>query len=147
MTEKKKRLPPGPRKKHGGYAYLSKGTLPENRRYIERHLTAIREGLIRDLGPQEQDLTTAQAIIIDRVVTKMGVIRCIEEYIRENTVLEGKRLAPALRESYLKYSTSVTNDLKALGIKREELAGEKPVEKPWDLEPIKKKEEADADSD
>ena len=126
MDDKKVKLPPGKRQKHGGYTYLTQGTLPENRRYIERHLTAIREGLIADLGPQEQDLTTAQAILIDRVVTKMGVVRCVEEYIRENTVFEGKRLAPVLRESYLKYSTSITNDLRALGIKRGDLAGEKP---------------------
>ena len=80
MDDKKVRLHPGKRKKHGGFTYLTQGTLPENRKYIERHLTAIREGLIRDLGPQEQVLTTAQAILIDRVVTKMGVVRCIEEY-------------------------------------------------------------------
>ncbi len=149
MDNKKIKLHPGKRKKHGGFTYLTQGTLPENRRYIERHLTAIREGLIRDLGPQEQDLTTAQAILIDRVVTKMGVVRCIEEYIRENTVLEGKRLAPALRESYLKYSNSITTDLRALGIKRSELAGEQGSKfaPPWDLKPLEDKEKTDADGD
>jgi len=116
MGKKEIRLHPGKRKKHGGYAYLSKGTIPENRAYIERYLTGVREGLINDLGPEEKDLTAAQIIIIDRVVTKLGVIRCIEEHIRENSVMKGHDLAPSLRKSYLAYNNSVRLDLTALGI-------------------------------
>ena len=116
MSKKAIKLHPGKRKKHGGYAFLSKGELPENRAYVERYLTAVREGLIQDLGPSEKDLTTAQLVIIDRVTTKLGVIRCIEEYIRENTVMAGSRLSPSLRESYLAYNNSIRLDLAALGI-------------------------------
>lgn len=116
MTKKALKLHPGKRKKHGGYAFLSKGELPENRAYVERYLTAVREGLIQDLGPSEKDLTTAQLVIIDRVTTKLGVIRCIEEHTRENTVMAGSRLSPSLRESYLAYNNSIRLDLQALGI-------------------------------
>lgn len=117
MEKLGKKLKQGrPKARHGGYTYLAKGTLPEDRVYILRYLTAVREGLIQDLGPMEKDLTTAQLVIIDRVTTKLGVIRCIEEYIRENTVMEGKRLSPSLRESYLAYNNSIRLDLAALGI-------------------------------
>jgi len=47
---------------------------------------AVRQGLIQDLGPSENDLSTAQIVLIDRVTTKLGVIRCIEEHVRENSV-------------------------------------------------------------
>jgi len=109
-------LPMGPKRRHGGYAFLTRGTLPEHRRYIERYLTVARESLIRDLGPTEQDLTAAQVIIIDRIISKLGVIRCIEEYIRENSVMVGQRVAPALRETYLAYDNSIRLGLTALGI-------------------------------
>jgi len=37
--------------KHGGYSLLIKGELPDNRRYIARYLTEVREGLIKDVWP------------------------------------------------------------------------------------------------
>lgn len=115
-TKKKGKSKRGRPSKHGGYSLLVKGELPENRKYIRRYLTSVREGLIQDLGPTEGDLTTAQIVLIDRVVTKLGVIRCIEEYIRENTVMTGDRLSTSLRESYLAYNNSIRLDLQALGI-------------------------------
>ena len=102
--------------KHGGYSFMVKGELPENRKYILRYLTAARENLIKDLGPTESDLTAAQIIIIDRVVTKLGVIRCIEEHIRENSVMRGHDLAPSLGKSYISYNNSIRLDLRELGI-------------------------------
>lgn len=112
----KGKLKSGGQVKHGGYSYLVKGELPENRKYILRYLTAAREGLVRDLGPTEEDLTTAQLILIDRVVSKLGVVRCIEEYVREHTVMVGENVAPALGKSYLAYSNSVRLDLCELGM-------------------------------
>ena len=106
----------GQKVKHGGYSFMVKGELPENRKHVLRYLTAARENLIRDLGPTEEDLTAAQIIIIDRIVSKLGITRCIEEYIRENTVMTGARLSPSLRESYLAYNNSIRLDLQALGI-------------------------------
>jgi hypothetical protein len=76
---------------------------------------AARQGLVCDLGPTENDLTTAQIILIDRIVTKLGVIRCIEEHIRENSVMIGDDLAPSLKASYLAYNNSLRLDLQALG--------------------------------
>ena len=104
--------------KHGGYSYLTTGKLPENRTYITKYLMAAREGLIRDLGPTESDLSTAQIVLIDRLTTKLGVMRCVEEHIRENSVMEGDDLAPSLKASYLAYNNSLRLDLQALGLNK-----------------------------
>lgn len=109
-------LTPGKKRSHGGYAYLTTGKLPVHRKYIEKYLTAVRNGLVRDLGPTEHDLTTAQIVIIDRIVSKLGIIRCIEEHTRENSVMIGSNLAPALGQSYLAYDNSIRLGLTALGI-------------------------------
>ena len=110
------RLPPGRAQQHGGYSYLTTGNLPEHRREVSHYLTAARESLILDLGPKEEDLSAGQLILIDRIVTKLGVIRCMEEHVRENSVMSGHNLAPCLRGSYLAYNNSVRLDLTALGI-------------------------------
>lgn len=103
-------------KTHGGYSFLTKGALSENRTHILKYLMAAREGLVRDLGPTENGLSTAQIVLIDRITTKLGVIRCVEEYIRENTVMVGDDLAPSLKASYLAYNNSLRLDLQALGL-------------------------------
>jgi hypothetical protein len=113
----------------GGYSLMVRaGELPENRRYIRAFLSVARAGFIKDLGPTEQDLTTAQLILIDRVICKLGVIRCIEEYIREVGVMKGQNVAPVLQAAYGQYSTSLRLDLIALGIKTK--AGEGVIDLP-----------------
>jgi len=118
LTKKFKRE--GQMVKHGGYSFLMKGELPENRVYIKRYLTAAREGLIYDLGPTEDDLTTAQIILIDRIVSKLGVVRCIEEHTRENGVFRGANLAPALGKNYISWNNSIRLDLERLGINKKQ---------------------------
>lgn len=110
------KLPPGRKRFHGGYAYLTTGRLPEHRKYVEQYLTGAREQLIRDIGGDEQNLSAGQAILIDRVIPKLGVLRCIEEHVRETGVFRGRRLNSALSKHYLSYANSVRLDLMALGI-------------------------------
>lgn len=114
------RFKPGGRRprSHGGYSFLTSGELPEQRANVLKYLMAARQGLVRDLGPTEDDLSTAQIILIDRITTKLGVIRCVEEHIRENSVIAGDDLAPCLKASYLAYNNSLRLDLQALGIDR-----------------------------
>lgn len=117
MTEKVSiKLPPGRARKHGGWTYLTTGKLPEHRREVSRYLTAVRRGLIRDLGSTEEDLSAGQLILIDRVVTKLGIIRCMEEHVKETSVMAGNSVAPCLKASYLAYNNSVRLDLQALGL-------------------------------
>jgi len=86
-------------------------------------LTACREGLISDLGPGEEDLNTAQKILIDRVIGKLGVLRCLEEYAREKGVIKEGKLSFPLEHNFLGWSNSLRLDLQALGI--DARAGEK----------------------
>jgi len=105
----------GQRMVHGGYSFLTSGRLPEHRVHIRRYLTNCREGLIADHGGEE-NLSTGQALLIDRVISKLGCIRCIEEHIRENSVMVGQELAPSLKASYLAFNNSLRLDLLALGL-------------------------------
>lgn len=116
MNKLEAKLPRGgQRQTHGGYSFLTTGRLPEHRTHIRRYLTACRQGLIEDLGG-EPNLSIAQAILIDRIISKLGISRCIEEHTRETSVMVGQELAPALKSSYLAYSNSIRLDLVALGI-------------------------------
>ena len=102
--------------KHGGYSLLTRGEMPENRRYIARYLTEVRDGLIHDLGPSEEDLTAAQQVLIDRIITKLGIVRLIEENAKENGVFNEGTLDPSLGTFYLQYDNSIKMQLQALGV-------------------------------
>jgi hypothetical protein len=109
----KKGRPP----KHGGYSLLVRaGELPERMTRIRRYLGEIREGLIRDVAGREADLTTCQAVLIDRAISLLGVLRTIEESLSEQGILRGNMLAPILRENYISYNNTLRLTLAALGI-------------------------------
>ena len=112
------KLTAGRRPTHGGFSFLATGKLPEHRRYILQYLTAARMQLIRDIGGSEENLSAQQIIIIDRIISKLGILRCIEEHVRETSIMRGHELVPALRASYLAYSNSLRLDLQALGIEK-----------------------------
>lgn len=100
------------------------GELPERRTYLRAYLTEVREGLVKDLGPLEADLTAAQVVLIDRTISKLSIIRCIEEHVRERGVFtKAGELDSVLSKSYLAWANSIRLDLQALGIDRK--AGEK----------------------
>lgn len=101
---------------HGGYSLLTRGELPERRRWLRGYLSEVRQGLVRDLGPTERDLTSAQGVLIDRAITKLGILRVIEEHVRETGVFKKGQLDPALGTHYLAYSNSLRLELQALGI-------------------------------
>lgn len=109
------------RYRHGGFTYLTTGVMPEHRQYIKKYLTAIREGLIRDIGPEEKDLTTAQLILIDRLISLLGVIRLIEEKAKEDGIFRGKDLIASLKTSYIAYNNTVRLTLEKLGINKRQL--------------------------
>ena len=106
----------GVKVKHGAYSLIARGALPQKRRYLEAFLSEVRRGLIRDLGPKEQDLSTAELILLDRVIGKLGVLRVVEEFAKEEGVLQGKELSPILQRNYLAWANSLRLDLQALGL-------------------------------
>lgn len=111
--------------RHGAYSYMTRLSLPDHRAYLRPYLSTVREGLIHDLGPKEEDLTTAQKLIIDRCVGQVGVIRLIEEHCREEGILQGgirgRLLAPILAKNYGAFVNSLRLNLQALGIAHKDL--------------------------
>ncbi len=126
MTKKEskleKRLPKGrPKATHGGFSFLTHGRLPEHRVELRRYLSACRNGLIEDLGG---DLSTQETILIDRCISLLGFIRCIEEYSKEQGVFNNGKLQPALGKHYISYTNSLKQILSLLGIDRNETGRE-----------------------
>ena len=95
---------------------MTSGKVPETRQYVKKYLTGVREGIIKDIGPTEQDLTTAQLVLVDRIVSLLGVIRLIEEKAREDGIFKGQELSPSLRHSYISYNNTVRLTFRELGI-------------------------------
>jgi len=120
----KTKLSPGKRQTHGGYSFLRTEGLPVKRRHIESYLTAARQGMVNDLAKSEEDLSTGQIILIDRIISMLGVVRCIEEHVRDHTVMKGEELSPSLKSSYLSYNNSIRLNLQVLGIERRLAKGE-----------------------
>ena len=119
MTKKKPGIKTGRPARHGGFSFLTRGVLPEKRGYLRHYLTAIRENLVKDIAINEEGLTTAQRILVDRTVTFLGVIRLIEEWVREHGVLDEKGgLSPSLSAHYLAFNRNVKEYLVLLGIDR-----------------------------
>lgn len=117
--KKHRKKPPGRPPRSGAFSLMiRRGELPERRGYIRKHLTACREGLIRNLGPLESDLTAAELIIVDRCVSKLAVVRMIEEHFAETGIFLNGQLAPVLSADYIRYCESLRRDLLTLGIGR-----------------------------
>jgi hypothetical protein len=120
------------------------GELPRQRTYLRAYLQAARDGLIEDLGPREEDLTTAQRVLVDRAISKLSVVRCIEEHVKEEGVFRGRELSPVMAKSYITYCESIRRDLEALGISKR--AGERvlsPLEIAAEIDAGKAKEAPD----
>ena len=116
-NSEKKHYPQIRPKRHYGYSFLVTGEMPQHRAYLLKHLSECRAGIASDMGGEEA-MTTGQLIILDRIIGKLGVVRCIEEHCRENGVFRDQQLVGPLKESYLAYSNSIRLDLLALGIEK-----------------------------
>ena len=102
---------------HGGYSLMVRaGELPKRRTVLRLYLSQVREGLIHDLAASEEEMTTARRILVDRALSLLSIIRCVEEYVRETGVFKGGELAPVLAHSYCTYSAELRRVLETLGI-------------------------------
>lgn len=117
MNKTKPKKPTGRPPRHGAYSLMVKaGELPKRRTYLRAYLNEVRASLIADLGPKEADLTAAQRVLINGVISKLSIIRCIEEHVKENGVFRGRELSSVLAKSYITYTNSLRLDLLALGV-------------------------------
>ena len=142
MSKKKKRGPGRPRK-HGAYSINIRDDELKNHPRIRQYLEETRQGLVRDVAGTERNLSEQQRILIDRIISKLSIMRLIEVYIekygafrqdkfKKDKVLE---LAPALGQNYLAFSNSVDRAIKILGVSK------RKVERVLSTEELKKKVE------
>lgn len=130
----------GRRPRPYGYSYLTKKATPEERLRIVRYVEAVRSGLIEDLGPREEDLTAAQILLIDRLISLLGVIRGIEEYHQEDIMNGDGSLKPALGRNYLAYVNSTRQILALLGLERRSEQVLTPLELAAEIDKEKERE-------
>ncbi len=103
--------------KHGGFSIVAHGRLPESRRQ-RSYLSFVRDGLVRDLGPTEDDLSTAQLVTIDRCITYLGAARAIEEWVSAQGFMKNGMLNPSISTFYLSFCGGVLKCLSLLGFDR-----------------------------
>jgi len=129
MTKKSVKYRRGRPWRHGGYSIIHRDRAIADHPEIRRYLEACREGLVKDLGGSEDKLSEQQRIMIDRIISRLGICRLIEVYVEKCGLfrrdrLEGEKvleLEPALGVNYLAFSNSIDRALQALGLgKREE---------------------------
>ncbi len=125
-----KALRRGRPKKHGGYTFLSRKELDKEHLHILRYLNGVSAGLIGDLsgGEGEEGLSTAELVLIDRCISLLGCIRCIEEHCKERGVFNNGELQPALGKHYISYTNSLKQILGLLGLERKETEAISPLE-------------------
>jgi len=116
MNNMTKKLPTGrPRSKHGGFTYLTKARMGDDKVYLLRYLTATRQALLHDLG---QNLSSQKLILVDRVISLLGVVRLIEEECRVEGVFQSRNLTSSLSHHYIAFNNSLTRMLNLLGLER-----------------------------
>ncbi|MBA7677441.1 hypothetical protein ES703_85698 [subsurface metagenome] len=134
MAKLERKLSKGrPKVVHGGFSFLTTGRLPEHRIELLRHLSGVRAGLIEDLGG---NLSTQETILIDRCISLLGVLRCIEEFVREQGVFKGDELQPSLGKHYISFTNSLKQILALLGLRKQDIDELTPLEyiKQYDAE-------------
>ena len=118
---------------HGGYSVRPPRELISGRggKRLRLYVNRIRGQIAEDLGGEDR-MTGGQLLVLDRVTSKLLLIRLIELYITEAGPWEKPgTLRPVLAGPYLAFSRSLLDDLRLLGIERRE--AEERYLKPWEL--------------
>lgn len=100
-----------------GYSFLTRKCEREERIRIVKYLTGCRDAILTDLGGEE-NLSAQKLILIDRLISLLGVVRGIEEFHRENILDKDGNAKNALCKTYLAYVNSCRLMLTTLGLER-----------------------------
>jgi len=118
----------GQLQRHGGYSYIARGVLPKHLSHIRKFLEYTRKRLILDFGGPEEVIPIAIILLIDRVISKLGILRCLEEQARRSGIFVSGELSAPLRESYIAYSNSMRRDIMALDKLKPESKGKEGLD-------------------
>jgi len=109
---------------HGAYSLQPPDRLLRGRakRRLRGYLSQVRETLILDLGPKEEDLTAGQLVLVDRAIAKLTIVRMIENFISGAGVFDKPgMLRSVLTGPYVTFTRELRADLLALGIDRRKI--------------------------
>ena len=113
-----KRFPRGgKRRQPAGFSFLTRRCTHDERVRIVKYLIGCREALLEDLGGEE-NLSAQKLMLIDRLISLLGVVRGIEEHHKDNIMNSDGSLKPALGKNYLAYVNSARQILALLGLER-----------------------------
>ena len=147
----KRRLPPGPLKKPGGYTLAGEeDALLSKHPEVLTYLRIIRKGLVQDLSPEgELHLTMARRLLLDRAVQKLGWSRIVELYIsktglvRRDALEKGVLEAAPILQFWMGLGNSLRRDLELLGLDRKAMEAEVLTAEALMLEVAKEAKEAE----
>ena len=111
---KERSLKPGRRPVHSGYVFLRTKLIGRENRHIERYLTDLRTGYVRELGPTEEDLSTGQLGMINQLITCVGFTRLVEQ-----KALKAQNIAFLQTDAYIRFLKHARQLCLDLGIKPE----------------------------
>jgi hypothetical protein len=138
-TKKNKRMGRPP--KHGGFSIVYKDDQLKKNPKIRQYLQDCRGGLVKDIAGTEDNLTEQQRIMIDRIISKLSIVRLIEAYVEANGAFDGDSLKDCLGRSYIAFTNSIDRALSALGIDK------KYSEEPLSLDEYIRENYSDDDGD
>lgn len=113
----KQLLHPGRETLPAGYSFLTRKCEREERVRIVKYLIGCRDAILTDLGGEE-NLSAQKLILIDRLISLLGVVRGIEEFHRESIMDKDGNVKNALCKTYLSYVNSCRLMLTTLGLER-----------------------------
>ena len=117
--------------KHYGYSLpIHRDGIIAEHPELRQWLQGCRDGLIDNLGGVEDELTQAQQIIVDRVISKLSMVRLIEIYLAKNGILRRDRVQEKILEAepivqiWLQVNNAIRSDLQILGIDKRQIESE-----------------------
>ena len=119
--------------KHGGFSLEVQDDILKQNPATRRYLRNTRADLVKDVAGSEENLSAQQRILIDRIISKLLILRIIELWVEKHGVWRRDKLLakpsvlelePALGLNYLAYSNSVDRALKLLGLEKKEIEGD-----------------------
>jgi len=100
--------------RHGVYAQRDK--LPAQ---VKREANLLRDRIIDDIAGEEDKLSGAELMLLDRAINVYAVIRKIELHIARHGIINAEdKLHPILSNNYITYVNSLRLILREIGIKR-----------------------------
>jgi len=118
---------------HGGYSLEVQDDILKKHPAVRVYLRDTRAGLIRDVAGSEKDPSEQQRLLIDRIISKLLILRIIELWIEKHGVWDRSKLLakpsvlslePALGLNYLAFSNSIDRALKMLGLEKKAIEGD-----------------------